>query len=134
MKAKPYLEQCLELEGNQLDPMADFSSSRFGKVDFVLVKLRPARTHRGPRRTGNNLLRLDIVEFQAFDWSSRQTHQPEIAGTSVDSKTSICSRWFAADAGRSHVTGGVYCKWRLFDIGLRDQHLSWHCRHLFRLQ
>ena len=28
----------------------------------------------------------------------------EIAETSVDSKTSRCSRWFAADAGRSHVT------------------------------
>ena len=29
MKATPYLEQCLELEGNQFDPMADFSSRPF---------------------------------------------------------------------------------------------------------
>ena len=45
----PKLEQCLELEGNKFDPMADFSSSRFGKVDFVLVNLRTALALRGPR-------------------------------------------------------------------------------------
>ena len=88
----------------------DFSSSRFCKVDYVLVNMRLARTHRGPRRTRYNLLRLDIVDFQAFDWSSYQKTSGETADTFVDSKTSRCSRWFAADAGRSHATTrGGHC-------------------------
>ena len=88
----------------------DFSSSRFGKVDYVLVNMRLARTHIGPRRTRNNLLRLDIVDFQAFDWSSYQKTSGETADTFVDSKTSRCSRWFAEDAGRSPATTrGGHC-------------------------
>ena len=104
----------------------DFSSSRFGKVDYVLVNMRLPRTHRGPRRTRNNLLRLDIVDFQAFDWPSYQKTSGETADTFVDPKTSKCSLLlrelqgvptpqqvkFSSDASRdclNEISSSVFC-------------------------